>query len=145
MRKIIILFLPLLIIACGGGSSGSTTEPRSESVDFNGLYLSPEAVMLVDIDGTGDAFCIIGQQHKTVTTIILVIASTYTNWGEDHSFKTNTQSFYHTVAATATSCIDPDFNGSYQGMVFSITIDGISHLAGVIFNKNYYMWGDVPL
>lgn len=55
MRNLIILTLSLFMIACGGGSS-STPDAKEKPADYNGIYLSSDAVMLVDIGGTGKVF-----------------------------------------------------------------------------------------
>lgn len=54
--------------------------------------------------------------------------------------------YYHKVTATAVSCLDPDFNGSYEGFVFSVNYKGQKVLGGMVYNNSgLSMWDYVPL
>ncbi|MGF1681457.1 hypothetical protein [Photobacterium minamisatsumaniensis] len=229
MRVIYLFLATVMMFGCGGGGDNETNEQQGTSTakaQFNGLYQSDDAVMIVDMDQQGQviaydssntiysfdhvytfsnelrlhgvqvtfdggfehfpdqvitvyfendtahaATIVNGQsfvhdfKRQPATLSLDDMVGTHTNqdtgetWAieSDGTFTVNAyctltgqlsiaENYYHSLTATASACPDSNFDGDYQGMVFSVIIQGEKFLAGAVYNdEGNYMWGYVPL
>tara|TARA_B100001059_G_scaffold86559_1_gene84746 strand:+ start:4211 stop:4930 length:720 start_codon:yes stop_codon:yes gene_type:complete len=54
-------------------------------------------------------------------------------------------SYFDIKGAQAVSCAEAEMNGSYDGVLLTVELNGINRIAGVLDNENYLLWGNSPI
>ncbi|MBJ2144813.1 hypothetical protein JC606_00225 [Vibrio sp. IB15] len=54
-------------------------------------------------------------------------------------------SYFDIKGAQAVSCADAEMNGSYDGVLLTVELNGINRIAGILGNENYSLWGNSPI
>lgn len=54
-------------------------------------------------------------------------------------------SYFDIKGAQAVSCAEAEMNGSYDGVLLTVELNGINRIAGILGNENYSLWGNSPI
>ncbi|MFS1901160.1 hypothetical protein BCT90_01595 [Vibrio lentus] len=54
-------------------------------------------------------------------------------------------SYFDIKGAQAVSCAEAKMNGSYDGVLLTVKLNGINRIAGILGDESYTLWGNSPI